>query len=161
MKIVEYEDKYIEDVKDLLVELEQYILTIDKDNLDRLHPDYRDKIAILDLEEVNNNEGKCYLALENNKVIGLIMGYVRSYDKYDYLDYKCPRSGEVSELIISKHSRGKGVGKELMNKMEEYFKSIRCEYIFIDVFAYNNLGVEFYSKNDYHTRMLNMMKKII
>lgn len=161
MEIVEYEDKYIEDVKDLLVEFEQYILTIDKDNLDKLHPDYRDKIAILDLEEVNNNEGKCYLALKSNKVIGLIMGYVRSYDKYDYLDYKCPRSGEVSELIISKHSRGKGVGKELMNKMEEYFKFIGCEYIFIDVFAYNSSGVEFYSKEGYHTRMLNMMKKII
>ena len=31
MKIIEYEDKYLEDVKDLLVELEKYILSIDKD----------------------------------------------------------------------------------------------------------------------------------
>ena len=43
MKIIEYEDKYLEDVKDLLIELEEYILTIDKDHLDQLHPDYRDK----------------------------------------------------------------------------------------------------------------------
>ena len=28
--IVEYEEKYLEDVRDLLVELEEYILTIDK-----------------------------------------------------------------------------------------------------------------------------------
>ncbi len=34
MKIIEYEDKYLEDVKDLLVELEEYIVSIDKDNLD-------------------------------------------------------------------------------------------------------------------------------
>ena len=102
MKIIEYNDKYLEDVKDLLVELEEYILSIDKDNLDQLHDDYRDKMAILDLEEVNNNEGKCYLAIENDKVLGLIMGYVRSYDRYDYLDYKCPKSGEISELIITK-----------------------------------------------------------
>ena len=34
MKIIEYEDKYLEDVKDLLVELEKYILSIDKDNLE-------------------------------------------------------------------------------------------------------------------------------
>ena len=58
MKIIEYEDKYLEDVKDLLVELEEYILTIDKDHLDQLHPEYRDKMAILDLEEVKNNKGK-------------------------------------------------------------------------------------------------------
>ena len=33
MKIIEYEEKYLEDVKDLLVELEEYILTIDKDRV--------------------------------------------------------------------------------------------------------------------------------
>lgn len=41
--IVEYEDNYLENVKDLLVELEKYIISIDKDNLDLLHKDYRDK----------------------------------------------------------------------------------------------------------------------
>lgn len=58
MKIIEYEDKYLEDVKDLLVELEEYIVSIDKDNLDQVHPEYREKMAILDLAEVKNNNGK-------------------------------------------------------------------------------------------------------
>lgn len=129
MKIIEYEDKYLEDVKDLLVELEEYIVSIDKDDLDQVHPEYREKMAILDLKEVKNNNGKCYVAIENDKAIGLIMGYVRSYDEYDYLDYKCPKSGKVSELVIAKNARGKGVGQKLMNKMEEYFKSIGCEYV--------------------------------
>ena len=86
MKIIEYEDKYLEDVKDLLVELERYILSIDKDNLDQLHPEYRDKMAILDLEEVKSNDGKCYIAIENDKAVGLIMGCIFPYDEYDYLD---------------------------------------------------------------------------
>lgn len=34
MQIVEYENKYLGDVKDLLVELEEYIVSIDKDHLD-------------------------------------------------------------------------------------------------------------------------------
>ena len=38
MKIIEYEEKYLNDVKKLLVELEEYILTIDEDELDQLHP---------------------------------------------------------------------------------------------------------------------------
>lgn len=160
IKIIEYEEKYLGNVKELLVELEEYILTIDNDELDQLHPDYRDKMAILDLEEVNNNEGKCFLAIENNEVIGLIMGYVRSYDEYDYLDYKCPRSGEVSELIVSQKTRSKGIGQKLMQKMEEYFKSIDCEYIFIDVFAYNENAIKFYEKQGYHTRGLIDVKKI-
>ncbi len=32
--IIEYEEKYLDDVRDLLVELEEYIVSIDKDNLD-------------------------------------------------------------------------------------------------------------------------------
>lgn len=107
MQIIEYDEKYLEDVKDLLVELEEYILTIDKDNLDQLHPEYRDKMAILDLKEISINEGKC-----------------------------------------------------LMQKMEEYLKSIGCEYIFIDVFAYNENAIKFYEKLGFHTRGLIDIKKL-
>jgi len=160
MEIIEYEDKYLEDVKDLLVELEEYILTIDKDNLDQLHPDYHDKMALLDLEEVNNTKGKCYLAIENDKAIGLIMGTIPPYDEYDYLDYKCPPRGEITELIVTSKIRSKGVGQKLMNKMEEYFKSVGCEYVLVDVFAYNSIGIDFYNKNGYHPRMYTDIKKI-
>ena len=34
MQVIEYEDKYLKDVKDLLTELEEYIVSIDKDHLD-------------------------------------------------------------------------------------------------------------------------------
>lgn len=160
MKIIEYEDKYLDDVKDLLVELEEYIISIDKDNLDRIHLEYRDKMAVLDLEKINNNNGKCYLAVENDEVVGLIMGYVRTYDECDYLDYKCPRSGEVSELIVSKNVRSKSIGKQLMLQLEEHFKKIGCEYIFIDVFAYNKNAIKFYEKLGFHTRGLIDVKKL-
>ena len=144
----------------MLVELEEYILTIDKDNLDQLHPEYRDKMALLDLKELNENNGKCFLAVENNKAVGVIMGIVGTYDKYDYLDYKCPKRGEITELIISKNVRSKGIGQMLMQKMEDYFRSIDCEYIVIDVFAYNELAINFYKKQGYHTRGLIDIKKL-
>ena len=147
MQIVEYTDKYLEDVRDLLVELEEYIISIDKDKLDRIHPEYREKMALHDLKEINNNEGICYLALENNKAIGLIMGGIFPYDEYDYLDYKCPKRGEITELIVTSKVRSKGVGQALMNKLEEYFKSKGCEYILVQVFGYNNNAINFYNKD--------------
>ena len=152
--------KYFAYIKDLLVELEQYILSIDEDELDQLHPEYRDKMALIDLEEVNENNGKCFLTIEDEKVIGLIMGAVRKYDEYDYLDYKCPKCGVVTELVVSKNVRGKGIGKKLMQVMEEYFKSIGCEYISIEVFAYNKNAIKFYESEGYHTRGLIDIKKI-
>ena len=160
MQIIEYEDRYLEDVKDLLIELEEYIVSIDKDNLDCVHPEYREKMAVLDLEEVKNNNGKCYIAVCNNKVMGLIMGTIIKFDEYDYLDYKCPKCGEVTELVVSKKVRSSGIGTLLMNKIEEYFKSIGCEYISIEVFAYNKMGINFYEKHGYHTRGLIDIKKI-
>ena len=160
MKIIEYNEKYLEDVKDLLVELEEYILSIDKDELDQLHPEYREKMALLDLEEVNETNGKCYLAIEDDKAIGLIMGTLPPYDEYDYLDYKCPKKGEITELIVTKKIRSKGIGQQLIDKMEEYFKSVGCEYVILDVFAYNESGIKFYNKKGYHSRMETMIKKI-
>ena len=160
MEIIEYEEKYIEDVKDLLTELEEYILSIDKDELDQLHPEYHDKMALVDLDNVKNNEGKCYLAIEDDKAIGLIMGCIFPYDEYDYLDYKCPKRGQITELIVTSKIRSKGIGEELINKMEEYFKSQGCEYVIVDVFAYNQIGNNFYNKHNYHTRMNTMIKKI-
>ena len=52
MKVIEYDNKYLEDIKDLLTELEEYIVSIDKDSLDIVHPEYHEKMALVDLEEV-------------------------------------------------------------------------------------------------------------
>lgn len=160
MKIVEYEDKYLEDVRDLLVELEEYLVSIDEDHLDQVGADYREKMALIDLEELKENEGKCFLAIENDKAIGLIMGLVVKYEEEDYLDYKCPRKGRITELIVTKKTRSKGVGKELIKTMEDYLKSIGCEYISIEVFAYNKHAIDFYTKGNYHARCIDMIKKV-
>ena len=160
MEIIEYEDKYLEDIRDLLVELEEYLISIDEDELDQLHPEYREKKAVLDLKDVKEYNGKCYLALQDDKAIGLIMGIIPPYDENDYLDYKCPKRGEITELIVTSKTRSKGIGQALMNKMEEYFKSVGCKYIILDVFAYNKNGISFYAKQGYHPRMHTNIKKL-
>ena len=160
MRIIEYKDKYLEDVRDLLTELEEYIVSIDKDELDHVHPEYHEKMALVDLDEVNKNNGKCYLAIENEKAIGLIMGTIPPYEEYDYLDYKCPKRGIITELIVTSKIRSRGVGQVLMEKMEEYFKLNKCEYVLVDVFAYNENAINFYNKKGYHPRMYTNIKKL-
>ena len=160
MKIIEYEDKYLEDVRDLLTELEKYIISNDKDELDQIHPKYHEKMALVDLENINENSGKCFLAIENNKAVGLIMGTIPPYDEYDYLDYKCPKRGVITELIVTSKTRSKGIGKALIDNMEKYFKSKECEYVLVDVFAYNENAISFYQKKGYHTRMHTDIKKL-
>ena len=160
MNIVEYEEKYLNDVRRLLTELEEYLVSIDKDELDQVHSDYYDKMALLDLNEVNSNDGICYLAIENNNVVGLIMGIIPKYDEYDYLDYKCPKRGVITELIVTSKVRSKGIGNALINKLEEYFKDNGCEYSLVDVFAYNSNAKSFYERKGYHSRMYTDIKKL-
>ena len=58
-----------------------------------------------------------------------------------------------------------GFGFDISNKnefkiIEKYFKSIGCEYVFVDCFAYNEKGRLFYEKMGYHPRMITNIKKL-
>lgn len=100
------------------------------------------------------------IAIENDKEIGLIMGTIPPYEEYDYLDYKCPKRGIITELIVTFKIRSKGVRQTLMEKIEEYFKFNNCEYVFVDVFAYNEKAINFYNKKRYHPRMYTNIKRL-
>lgn len=160
MEIVEFKSEFCEQVKDLLVELQEYVVKIDKYKLNILSKDYREKYYEKTLEEVYSNQGKIFLAVESGNVVGLIAGYIESYTQADKLDFICPKRGIIRELIVSEKSRAGGVGKALVNKIEDYFKTLSCEYILLDVFAYNENAKKFYSKNGYEERMVTLIKKI-
>ncbi len=159
MSIIEYSDKYKENVKHLLKELQEYIVSIDPYHFNIINDDYKEKIFKKDMDEVKNNNGKVYLAVNQNKVIGLIIGVIRKpCADFDY--ERLNNMGEVIELVITKNTRSKGIGSKLLKKMEDYFKSCDCKTINIDVFGYNDIGKSFYIKNNYHNRMVTMSKKI-
>ena len=144
MKIIEYNSKYDEQVKDLLVELQQYLIDIDNWQTQVMLSEYREETFKIDLRKVNSQEGKIYLAIKNNLIIGLVIGVVEEKDEIDKLTNDCAKTGSVIELIVKYNIRGNGIGKLLLEKIEEYFKTINCKRINIEVFGYNcfknNLG---------------------
>jgi len=158
--IIEYDEIYNENIKDLLVELQNHIVNIDKEGYNIITDEYKELYFNKTMEEINKYEGKMYLYKENNEILGLIVGLINNEDTSDY-DFKAPKRGRVSELIVTQKIRSKGIGQKLMNKMEDYFKSKGCEYILVDVFAYNKIGIEFYKEQGYHSRMYREIKKII
>ena len=78
----------------------------------------------------------------------------------DYLDYKCPKRGIITELIVTSKIKSNGIGKELIDKMENYFRDNNCEYVLVDVFAYNENAINFYERKGYHPRMHTDIKKL-
>ena len=156
MKIIDYSDNYSEMVKDILVELQEYIVSIDDWHLNIITPQFREKY----FEKTLKDCSKIIIAVEDEMVIGLICGYIIERDEYDKYDYACPKTGHIEELIVSKKSRDGGVGTKLLNTMEAYFKSIGCEYCHLDVFEPNEMGKRFYNKHNYTTRMRSLSKKL-
>ena len=158
--IVEYDSKFDEQIKDLLVELQNYLIDIDNWHTQIMLPEYREKYFKIDIDKVKNQDGKIYLEVENNTVNGLIMGVVEEKDDIDRLTNDCAKTGSVIELIVKNNIRGNGIGKNLLEKLEEYFKSINCKRINIEVFGPNKKGLNFYGKNDYVVRDYIVSKKL-
>lgn len=158
--IVEYNAKYDEQIKGLLVELQNYLIDIDDWHTQILLPEYREKIFKLDMDNVQKQNGKVYLSIENELVNGLIIGVVDEKDEIDKLTNDCAKTGSVLELIVKDNIRGNGIGKLLLEKMEQYFKSIDCKRINIEVFGPNARGLNFYLRNNYVIRDLIVSKKI-
>ena len=161
LKIIDYNPKYDEQIKDLLVELQNYLIDIDDWHTQVMLPEYREGNFQMDMREVKKQNGKIYLSVEDNMVTGLIIGIVEEPDEEDKLTNDCAKTGSVIELIVKNNTRGNGIGKLLLNKMEEYFKSINCKRINIEVFGPNKRGFNFYNKNGYIIRDMIVSKEIL
>lgn len=158
--ITEYDSIYDEQIKDLLVELQNYLIDIDDWHTQILLPQYREEMFKIDKNKVDKQNGKIYLYVEQNLVKGLIIGIVEEKDEIDILTNDCAKIGSILELVVKSNIRGQGIGKTLLEKMEEYFKSINCRRINIEVFGPNKKGLNFYEKNNYIVRDMIVSKKI-
>lgn len=158
--ITEYNSIYDEQIKDLLVELQNYLIDIDDWHTQILLPQYREEMFKIDKNKVDKQNGKIYLYVEKNVVKGLIIGIVEEKDEIDKLTNDCAKTGSILELVVKSNIRGQGIGKTLLEKMEEYFKSINCRRINIEVFGPNKKGLNFYEKNNYIVRDMIVSKKI-
>lgn len=156
--IVEYNEIYEKEVKELLEELQNYIVSIDKENYNTLTKNYKEEYFKKTMEEINKYEGKMFLLKRNQKIVGLITGLINN-EEIDTYDFKCPKRGRITELIVSEEERNTGAGTLLLKSMEQYLKNLGCEDILIGVFGYNKDAIEFYKKNNYHTRYIEMTKK--
>jgi len=71
----------------LLVELEEHIVEIDKDKLDMVNKDYREKMALFDIEEV----------IKNNRMLTMI----KKYKLKAYKNYKEEKTVNKKEKLYS------------------------------------------------------------
>lgn len=155
--IIEYDKKYDNDVKNLLAQLQKYIQKIDASGNTLFNDEFKEKYFKEKLEEVKKYNGKILLYEEDGKIVGLVIGFINN-EKEETIEYKVPKRGRITELVVSEKMRSKGIGTILLKEMEKYLKSVGCIDVLLGVLSYNEDAIEFYKKNGYHMHTIDMVK---
>ena len=86
-----------------------------------------------------------FVSKENDKIIGILRGSFY-YDE-----------GKVGDLIVSEDYRGRGIGKSLMMKAEEYLRSQNLR--FMSLSTYDFQAPEFYKKLGFNIEFIRDNKE--
>lgn len=162
MKIVFKE--YVNEDKQTLLELSKKLGKYSKD-IDPLKRVLNMRgFAELELEDIFSNvkkyQGKIWFAEDEGKKVGYIIGVIWKQSHKNKLEIGPYKLGEVIDLYLDESYRGKGVGKRLLGKMEEYFKVNKCDSMWVQVFEPNKNAHEVYKKFGFVNREIGMLKNI-
>lgn len=141
----QYLKRLLNELQDFFVEMEDEYRSFSEDDAQ----EYLDKI-INDAKEMN---GKIYLALKDGEAVGFIQGVI--IDKNDLQYHPC-KEGWIGLLFVEKNLRGGSIGKSLMDKMCEYFRSKECDYIKLFCSNQNANAVDFYKKYGFEISNLEL-----
>jgi len=137
-----------------------YIVSTDPIKRVRREPGYGGVALKKLLGKIKENNGKIYFAEIDTKIVGYIAGYVGKQSEEKLLEVIPSKTGYIEDLYVDQDFRGKKVGTALMQKIEEYFKNLECDSLWIEVFAPNQKAHSYYKKLGFADREFGMHKKL-
>lgn len=160
INITEYFDRFRDECNALLIELQEHLSSIDSEKVQVLSPAYIDGYLDKVIVDVEENSGELLVAIKDGEITGLIAGIIEPKDEIDKITTRTPVRGIVTELVVKEGYMCNGMGKKLMNEMENYFRHRNCEFSAVNVFAPNQRAISFYEKSGYSNRNIEMFKRL-
>jgi len=109
------------------------------------------------LESKDKKEGKIFVGVLEGKTVGWAVVGIVNLDNAP--DIVLKRYGYIPELSVMRDFHGRGVGRALLDKAEEYLRSKGITWIQLDVNK-GNSALEFYKKCGYQERSIKLEKKL-
>ncbi len=109
---------------------------------------------------INKKKGRFFVAEFQEQLVGFIAGYIKKTDKRKIQKEKKECVGHISKIYVKPEQRKKGIGRVLIEKMEEYFKENECDYATISSFAENDDAVCLYQKLGFSMRYISLLKPL-
>lgn len=153
-----YQKNDFKDLDRCEVELQDFLTKIDPLKRIRRGPGYSPKYTLNILEKVAKYDGIIFLACDGQEIVGCIAGIIEKQSEAGLLEYVPTKAGRILELFVSDAYRKHGIGKQLMEKVEDYMHKKRCDLIRIEVFEPNKNAHHFYKSLNYQDRMIDMVK---
>lgn len=114
--------------------------------------DYKGFEGALD-EMILNNNYKMVAGFHDEKMIA-ISGYWIARMLY------CGRYLQASNLVVDKNFRGNGVGKKILNYLENKARKLGCDKMVLDSYSENKKSHSLYFGEDFYIRGFHFMKDL-
>lgn len=156
MTIREYQPSDKSSVESCFIELQSYECNISADR--KPGTEISDKYVKYLLEECAKNQGKLFVADVDGEVIGFICGWVE--DAGQEIIRQPERQLYVSDFVVTNQHQHQGIGKQLLEKMEEYGKEIGVTSIILEVLEKNEVARQAYEKYGFDGYQRILVKKL-
>lgn len=160
LEITEFDKSRESDVKDLLVELQQHLAELDSRGVIVLKDNFRDGYYNYVLHEVERHDGKIFVAVKNGAAVGAVICKIFCGGDEEQFTTSCPKTGFISDLVVTKSERNRGIGRALLRRAEQYFAEKGCDYSQLEVFAPNARAAALYKNLGYETLCTYLSKNI-
>lgn len=153
--IREYTKDDVAEIKECLIELQDFERIIDPHRLEGIHvaEEYLQNLLRL----CGYGKGKIFVAEKHNGIIGMISVLIEEDKKHLR---KTHRFAYISDLMILKMYRDKGVAKDLIQKAEEYAKAQHITTMQVPILARDHTYLNTYLHNGFHGYEMTLRKHI-
>lgn len=104
-------------------------------------------------EMIETNNFKMIAAFDGDEIIGAC-GY------WVFLMLYCGRYIQISNLVVDEKSRNLGVGKMMMNHIEELARKLECKKFVLDSYTENKKSHSLYFREGFYIRGFHFMKDL-
>src|SRR5260221_3619250 len=158
--IREYKDSDRSGLLKLVEQLQDYLVEVDDLKRLRRLPECGETFTQKCLDEVREKNGKLYVVEEKGELVEFIAGIVEEISKEGLMTCIPAKFGWITELYVQPKYQHQGVGKQLMEKLEAYFKQKGCDTIKTSVFTPNKNAYQFYQDLGFLDREIELIKKL-
>ena len=109
-------------------------------------------------EKLKNNEEGIFVAYDGETFLGYVCTILKEYKDHNImLDKKVLY---VDDLCVSEESRGRGVGRMLMDEAKDFAKETGCASLELNVWKFDGSAEEFYRSYGFTTMSRRMEFKL-